>query len=408
MFTLMRRGIPGLGPDFRKLFAASAVSNLGDGIVYTAAPLLAASLTRDPVLVAVVMFMRGVPWLLFSLVSGVLVDRLDRRKVMGAFNSLRAAAIGFLSLAVLFGFANLPLLYLVFFVIGTCETFFDNASQTILPAVASRENFEKANGRLEGARIVTNDLAGPSLGGLLFGVSAAIPFLLNAGAFAGAAALILALKGDFRGRGATAPAGSLVADIKEGLGWLLRHRYLRLLALMGLVLGLLDEAVFAVFVLYAQDVLGLTASGYGLLFAVGAAGGIIGSFVVDSVVRRVGSGGAIFLSLILGLLSYIGIALAGNVVFVGLMLIVNGFHLVLWNVTTISLRQSIVPAGLLGRVNSAYRFVMMVGLTSGTLAGGAIARTFGLTAPFWFAAVLLAILTLVALANNLSAGLRER
>jgi hypothetical protein len=181
LFAVRRRGILVLGPDFRKLFAASAASNLGDGIVYTAAPLLAATLTRDPLLVAAVMFMRSVPWLLFSLVSGALIDRrLDRRKVMGAFNSLRAAAIGFLSLAVLLGFANLPLLYAVFFIIGTCETFFDNASQTILPAVVSREDFEKANGRLEGARIVTNDLAGPSLGGLLFGVSAAIPFLLNA------------------------------------------------------------------------------------------------------------------------------------------------------------------------------------------------------------------------------------
>lgn len=70
MFTVRRRAILGLGPDFRKLFAASAVSNLGDGIVYTAAPLLAASLTRDPVLVAGVMFMRSVPWLLFSLASG--------------------------------------------------------------------------------------------------------------------------------------------------------------------------------------------------------------------------------------------------------------------------------------------------------------------------------------------------
>jgi predicted MFS family arabinose efflux permease len=200
-----------------------------------------------------------------------------------------------------------------------------------------------------------------------------------------------------------------VADIKEGIGWLLRHRYLRLLALMGLVLGLLDEAVFAVFavfVLYAQDVLGLTASGYGLLLAVGAVGGILGSFVVENVVRRVGSGGAIFLSLILGLISYVGIALSGNVIFVGLMLAVNGFHLVLWNVTTISLRQAIVPAELLGRVNSAYRFLMMAGLTSGTLAGGAIASAFGLTAPFWFAAALLAVLVLTALANARASSLR--
>ena len=72
-----------LGPNFRKLWLASTASNLGDGIIYTAAPLLAASLTRDPLLLAFVMFMRGLPWLLFSLVAGAIADRVDRRRLMG-------------------------------------------------------------------------------------------------------------------------------------------------------------------------------------------------------------------------------------------------------------------------------------------------------------------------------------
>jgi MFS family permease len=390
------------------LFAASAVSNLGDGIVYVCGPLLAASLTRDPLLVAFTMFSRSVPWLLFGLLSGALVDRLDRRRVMGLANGSRASIIGTLGLAVLFDTASLPLLYASFFLLGLSETFFDNASQTALPGVVTRENLEKANGRLESARIVSQDLAGPSLGGFLFGVAAAIPFLLNAGAFAAAAALVLAMRGGFRAMHPDFRAGevdsesgetSVLTEVRDGILWLARRRFLLTLAAITAVLGLVDEAVFAVFVLYAQEILGLRDFGYGLLLAVGAAGGIFGGFTADTLVQRVGSARAIFLSLLLGTLSYAGIAVTGSVALVAAMLVVNGPHLVLWNVTTLSLRQSEVSGELLGRVNGTYHFLAMVGLTSGTLFGGVVASAFGLVAPFWFATASLAILSFVALAG---------
>jgi Na+/melibiose symporter-like transporter len=131
--------------------------------------------------------------------------------------------------------------------------------------------------------------------------------------------------------------GSVLAEVREGLGWLARHRFLLTLAAITALLGLVDEAVFAVFVLYAQEILGLRDFGYGLLLAVGAAGGIFGGFAADALVRRVGSARAISFSLLLGVLSYFGIALTGSVALVAIMLVVNGAHLVLWNVTTLSL-----------------------------------------------------------------------
>ena len=187
-----------LGPEYRKLWTASTVSNLGDGVTEVAAPLLAATLTRDPVLVAGLAFAHRLPWLLFTLVSGALVDRLDRRRIMWTADAVRTAMIGLLGLAVYAGLANLPLLYAVFFVLGTAETLFDNASQAILPAVVDREKLEKANGRLFGAQLVANEFAGPPLGGILFAAAAAAPFLLDAGTFAAAAALVLAMRGSFR------------------------------------------------------------------------------------------------------------------------------------------------------------------------------------------------------------------
>ncbi|MBA2375614.1 MAG: MFS transporter, partial [Rubrobacter sp.] len=144
----MRVPFASISPQYWKVWTGSASSNLSDGVYIVAAPLLAASLTRDPVLVAGVSFAFGLPWLIFPLISGALVDRLDRRVVMGAGNVLRASLIGTLGLLVLFGWASLPLLYVVFFLLGTVETMYDNAAQAIIPAVAGRENLEKANGRL--------------------------------------------------------------------------------------------------------------------------------------------------------------------------------------------------------------------------------------------------------------------
>ncbi|MDP9373173.1 MAG: MFS transporter, partial [Chloroflexota bacterium] len=183
MVTQTERDCPrrGLGPEFRKLWAASAVSNLGDGVALVAAPLLAAALTRDPALVAGLAVAQQLPWLLFALLSGALADRLDRRRAMAAVGAGRAALIGALGIAVLLDHANLPLLYAVFFLLGVGETLFDTTAATVLPAVVPREQLPRANARLSGIATVTNHFIGKPLGGLLFAAAAALPFLLGAG-----------------------------------------------------------------------------------------------------------------------------------------------------------------------------------------------------------------------------------
>jgi hypothetical protein len=176
----------GLGPGFARLWTANAVSNLGDGVTLVAGPLLAASLTRDPRLVAGLAVAQRLPWLLFSLVSGALVDRLDRRLVMVRVDAARAVVVGLLGVAVLADAATLPLLYAIFFALGTAETLFDNAAVSILPAVVPTDQLSRANGRLLGAQMVANELVAPPLGGWLFAAAAAVPFLVDAGSFAAA------------------------------------------------------------------------------------------------------------------------------------------------------------------------------------------------------------------------------
>ncbi|MEJ7632771.1 MAG: MFS transporter [Rubrobacteraceae bacterium] len=153
-----------LGPEFKKLWASRTVSNLGDGMTLVAGPLLAASLTRDPFLISGLAFAQRLPWLLFALVSGALVDRLDRKRLMAAVDFFRSAAVGFLGIAVLLDYASLPLMYAVFFMVGTAETLFDTASVSVLPAVVRKEDLAKANGRLYSAQILANNRLSPGFG----------------------------------------------------------------------------------------------------------------------------------------------------------------------------------------------------------------------------------------------------
>jgi MFS family permease len=369
---------------------------LGDGVTLVAGPLLAASLTRDPILVAGLSFAQRVPWLLFPLISGALVDRLDRRQVMGYADAARTALIGIIGVAALLGWASMPLLYVVFFLMGTLETLFDNASQAIIPALVPRDRLERANSRLYAAEIVSNQLAGPPLGGFLFGLAVAVPFLLDAGTYAAAAALILALRGEFRPkRPEDAPPTTLVAEIGEGLRWLWNHGLIRTLAIMLGVFNMTFAATDAILVLFAQDVLGLGSFGYGMLLTSMAVGGLIGSLTADKIVAWFGSGRALQASVLISALVLTVVAISESAVVVWAVFLLVGITVVVWNVITVSFRQAVVPEDIFGRVNSVYRLLGWGGLSIGALLGGFLARGFGLTAPFWFAAVVLAIMCLV-------------
>jgi MFS family permease len=215
-----------LGPDFAKLWLAQGVSNLGDGVYVTALPLLAATLTRDPLPVSAVMFAEWLPWLLFGLLAGALLDRWERRRVMWTVDAARFVVVGGFAVAVLLGWASIPLLMLTGFLLGTGQTLVDTASQALIPALVSRDpgRLERANGRLLGTQMIAGQLAGPPAGGALFAASAWVPFLADAVSFGASSALVAAIGGRraaHRPSSSEAPvvAGrrtSLLAEIAEG------------------------------------------------------------------------------------------------------------------------------------------------------------------------------------------------
>ncbi|MEP7054666.1 MAG: MFS transporter, partial [Actinomycetota bacterium] len=280
---------------FERLWFGTAASNLADGILVSAAPLLATTITRDPVLIAGLVVAQRLPWLVFTLISGALVDRIDRRLLLVAANWGRAATLGLLALSLALDVRNLAVLYATVFVLGIAETIEDTAALAVLPAIVDRTQLERANGRIYAAQSVFNELIGPPIGGLLFAGAAVAAFATGGVAFA-VAALVLAALPLARSLPPESGHEPMIAAIRQGFAWFWRNRLIRTVALMSGAVNLFTFAGLSVLVLVAQQRLGLDAGGYGLLLAGGAVGGVVGGLLADRIVAMLGSGRAIFAS----------------------------------------------------------------------------------------------------------------
>lgn len=396
-----------LGPDFRRLWTAASVSTLGDGITVTAGPLLAATLTRDPLLIGLVGASAFLPWLLLGLVSGALVDRLDRRRLMWTVDLGRAAVLGLLAAAILAGWASIPLLAAAAFLLGTGQTVFDSAAQASIPTIVGREpeRLARANGQLLGAQTVSQQFAGPPLGGVLFTVAPWLPYAVDAVSFLGSSVLITRIRGRFT-IAREGPRRSLRADIGEGLRWLLRHRLLRWLAVLTAVANLVFMASEVVLVLVAQERWGLGSVGFGVLLTGTAAGALAGSLLAARLTRWWGEGRVYVLSvwLLAGVLLALG--LTTSPVLAAAVLAALGFAVTLGNVVIQSLRQAVTPPGLLGRVVSAYRLVGLGAIPVGALVGGLLGRV-DLRLPY-LAGTAVLVLAWLGAARLLSGGAIDR
>lgn len=396
--------------DFNKLWAASAVSNLGDGIMGAAFPLLVASITRDPLLVAGATVVNRLPWFFFALLAGALVDRMDRRRVMVSVDTLRAVVVGLLGLLLVAGDVHLAVVYVVAFALGSAETLFDTSSEAVLPALVGEGVLEKANGRLQATEWAANSFGGPPLGAALFAAVAALPFLVNAASFAMAAALVAAISGTFRAeREVDRSEGAIRREVLEGLRWLWGHVVLRTLSIMAGTINLMAFGVIAIWVLYVQDEVGLGDVAFGMLLATFGVGGLVGALSAGAVAGRVGQGTTLLTTVaILTVASAVmGLVTAPVVVFACAVLI--GIGLGLWNVVAISLRQALTPDELRGRVAATARTLAWGTQPLGALLGGLIADVFGLRAPFLLAGgawVVLLVVVAPIVSNQRIAALR--
>jgi MFS family permease len=373
---------------FAKLWTASTLSALGTGLTVVAAPLYVSARTSNALIVSATTGVAMLPWLLFALPAGVLVDRVDRRRLMVAVDWTRTAAMGLLAIAIVSGWSSIVLLDLVLFLVNTGETAFEAAAQSMVQAVVPRDGLERANGWLFGGLTLAHYMIAGPLGAFLFVVAASIPFFANAGTYAASAILVGLIAGTYRatrpdGPGGRGAAAGVRAEVAEGLRWLLRQRMLRTMAILIGLLNVTLAAATAVLVLLARERLHVGSVGYGSLFTCMAAGTLLGSAIGDRVIRRVTATWTIRIGLLVEALTHLTLALATNVYIVGAVMVAFGVHAALWTIVGSSLRQRLTPEHMIGRVTSANLFISAGGEVVGALLGGALASAFGITAPYW-------------------------
>jgi MFS family permease len=376
-----------LSPAYWRLWTASTISNLGDGVFVVALPLLASRLTRSELSIAFIGVAAALPWLLLSLPIGAIVDRIDHRLLMVRADVFRAVVVGALTVAVASHHVEIWMLWVAAASLGVAEVFFDNASQAMVPSIVPVEMLEKANGRRLAAEIAANSFVGTPIGSVLFVIAMWLPFGFEGASFAVAAILVLTLRGvPTRPQPSPGDRRPLRVDIAEGLRWLSAHAVVRGLAVAaGLsVLGM--QMTAAIFVLFAQDLLDLSDRWYGALIAIGAIGAVVGGLVAERFTKRFGALAIIYGTVVVWTLCMFAEGYWPRVWVSALATIAMAFGTTVWNAVTVSLRQRIVPPNLFGRVNSVYRWLVWGSMSIGAALGGVIARGFGLRAPFFVGA----------------------
>ncbi|MDQ3477494.1 MAG: MFS transporter, partial [Actinomycetota bacterium] len=331
-----------LGVGFRWLLASSWTSNLGDGIAIAAGPLLVASQTPDPLLVALAALVQWLPPLLFGLLAGAVSDRLDRRLIVVTVDLARTAVLVVLCMTIATDVISIAVVLACLFLVATAEVFADNTSSTLLPMLVHRDDLAIGNARLTTGFITVNQLAGPPLGAALFAVGMVWPFV--------AQAIFVALGASLISRIALPPHGPdreqrarLRQDIGEGVRWAWRNPAVRTLMFTIFMFNITFGAAWSVLVLYATQRLGMDEIGFGLLTTVSAVGGLLGTAAYGWITRRVSLGNIMRIGLIIETLTHLALALITSQWVAMAIFFVFGAHAFIWGTTSITVRQRAVP-----------------------------------------------------------------
>lgn len=342
-----------------------------------------AAQTRDPGLVAMALLMQRLPYLPVGLQVGVLADRFDRRRVVIVVNILRAMVVGALAVIIATGRANVVVVLGTLFILGIAEVFADITTSTLLPMVVAKPDLGVANARIVSGFVTANQLVGPPIGAFLFAVGMAVPF--------GAQALCMALGALLISRIARTPplkAGQpsrLGRDLKEGFRWLWNHAPLRTLAITVFVFNITFGAAWSLLVLIAIERLEVGEVGYGLMITIGAIGGLLGAAAYGALESRFSLADIMRAGLVVECLTHLTLATTTTPWLGMTILFFFGAHNSIWRTTTTSIRQRVAPTEFQGRVSSLNQLGSHGGLVAGAALGSAIAGTWGVTGPFWFA-----------------------
>jgi len=408
---------PRLGRDFGMLWTAAAFSNLADGIGRTAVPLVATTLTRDPLLISVIGALAFVPWLVFGLPAGMIVDRCDRRLIMAVANALRGAVAVWLASLAVFGGLSLWALFVGTLVFGFGETLFDNATNAVIPGVVSRRELDRANGWMQAAQITIDNFIATPIAGVLFAVALALPPWAGSAGYLIPIVLALLLpvsaarplqaRREAGGDAGDVTAGAMAEPItigtpsaristKEAVAYLVHHRYLRAMVVFTSVVGSMLSFSQAVILLFFLETMSVPAAAVGFITAGIGVGALSGSLLAPRLVERFGRGPVMLGSVFVTGATLVLTGIAPEVWTAVIAFSVSAGAVSLWNVPWGSLRQQIVPQEIFGRVLGVIRTFTWGLFPVATVLGGWVGRI-DLRLPFWSAGAVVMLAGLLAM-----------
>ncbi len=397
-----------LGKDFSRIWSASLITNLVDGVLKLSAPLLAVSLTEDPILIGLLSALGLLPWLFFAIPIGALVDRIDKRKALVLGNFGRSALALFVAFSISQEFINIWILLGCVFLFGICEVLVDTTAQSVLPQILDKSNFERGNSRLQISEVIVAQFAGSPLSGFLYAIAVALPFYFSTTGFF-IAAVLLALfpfhkdvnpvHEDDEGKERL----GLVGDIKFALNYLYEDKRILSIVVITTSIGFFYSLSNAIAPLFILKELNVTPSYFGVVLAIQGVGALAGSVMAPVASKKLGRGRALALNLFLASIMIVFTGLAPNAyVFVAISVII-GFTISVWNILLMSLYQSLIPAHLYGRIHGARRTIVWGLMPIGSLFGGVIARG-GLRLPFLIGGAVATLISIVAFRKVVQIG----
>ena len=359
--------------SYMLLWSGQAVSSIGTQISTVAFPLLVLLVTNSPAQAGLMSAVRALPYLIFSLPAGALVDRLDRKRVMIVCDAGRAIAMGSIPIALEFNHLSLVQLYVVSAVEGTLFVFFNIAEVACLPRVVAKEQLPAANAQYAATDGVST-LVGPALGGALFGFARMLPFVADAISYAASVVSLLLIPAQFQGERSAANRRSLRAEIGEGLVWLWRQPLVRFIAVLTGVTNI--PGLVLIVIVVAQQQMHASDAVIGLIFAIGGLGGICGAVVAPWAQRHLS-----FATVIIGMmwvwtLLFPFYALAPNPIWLGVVVAIAFVTGPIYNVVQMSYRLALIPDELQGRVNSVFRLIAFAGQPIGLAITGLLLEAF--------------------------------
>ena len=408
-----------LGRDFGKLWTAAAFSNLADGLGRMAVPLIATTLTSDPLAISVIAALAFLPWLIFGLPAGMIVDRFDRRVVMAIANAIRGGAALVLAIMTVTGSIDLWALFAGTLVFGLGETLFDNATNAVIPGVVKRSQLDRANGWMQAAQITIDNFIATPIAGVLFAISLALPLWVEGAGYIIPIVLAIMLPisaaRPMRERGtvpdATAPdieTGGLVAEpiatpladskvpAREAISYLWHSGYLRTMVVFTSIVGSALSFAQAAIILFFLDELDVAYAAVGFVTAGIGVGALLGSIVAAPLVRRFGRGPVMLIANFVAAIGMLLTGLAPNVFVAVAAYALGAGAISVWNVPWGALRQQIVPPQLFGRVLGIIRMFTWGLFPIATLLGGWVAR-YDLRLPMVIGAVVIFVAALFAI-----------